>query len=125
MVSILEKKNVDYIVCIGHLGVDRNSSINSDVLCSKVPGIDLFVDGHSHTEMEYGKVCDGSIDLVPSDTLIVSTGCDCKKFGIVTVESDGDMIAKLYRGGIREDATVDALVEKIHRQVDERLKTVR
>ena len=63
MVSLLEEKDVDCIVAVGHLGVTSRDHITSDRLCSRVPGIDIFIDGHSHTEMEDGKVSDGSIAL--------------------------------------------------------------
>jgi len=121
MVSFLETKGVDYIVCIGHLGVDKNRGITSDQVCNRVPGIDIFIDGHSHTEMEDGKVCDGSIELLPSDTIIASTGCYCKAFGVVSVDKEGDISAKLYRGEKREDAKIDSIVAGIHKEIDEKL----
>ena len=121
MVSLLKSKNVDYIVCIGHIGVERSQDITSDQICSQVPGIDIFVDGHSHTEMEDGKVCDGSVDLIPSDTLIVSTGCYCNAFGIVTVDKDSRMTAKLYRGEKMADPTIDKIVAEIQAYVDKEL----
>lgn len=62
-----------------------------------MPGIDIFIDGHSHTEMEDGKVCDGSIVLLPSETMIASTGCHTKNVGIAGYGSAG-IFAKLYRG---------------------------
>ena len=113
MVEILNDMDVDFIVALGHIGLDRSASVNSDEICSRVDGIDLFIDGHSHTEMEYGKVCDGSIDLIPSDTTIASTGCNNKYVGMVTVTS-GEITAELYRGEkINVDVVDDAVeVEK-------------
>ena len=122
MVSTLSKMDVDYIVALSHLGVGRDASITSDQLCSKVDGIDIMVDGHSHTEMEDGKVCDGSIELIPSDTIIVSSGCYNKNVGVVTVTSDGDISAKLYRGDRIDDLVVDAVVDEVTERVNELLK---
>ena len=124
MVSILKQKNVDCIVCLGHMGVGDESSVKSDEICNRIPGIDIFIDGHSHTEMENGKVCDGSIELLPSDSVIASTGCYCKRFGIVTVDTEGDIAAKLYRGEAREDFIIDGLVATVHDEVDRKLDTV-
>jgi 5'-nucleotidase len=122
MVNILKGEDVDCIVAISHLGVSRSDSVTSDQVCSKVDGIDIMVDGHSHTEMEDGKVCDGSIDLIPSDTVIVSTGCYNKNVGVVTVTDEDDVSAKLYRGEKLHDPAVDAAIKKVTEDLDELLK---
>jgi len=124
MVDTLESSDVDFIVAIGHLGVDRSASITSDELCSKVDGIDIFIDGHSHTEMEDGKVCDGSIQLIPSDTVIASTGCFNKTVGIVKVSEKGDISAKLHRGEVYHDTEIVGEVERIHEEVDGELSQI-
>jgi len=119
MVSLLEGMDVDYIVALGHIGVARSLPVQSDQICEAVSGIDLFIDGHSHTVMEDGKVSDGSIELIPSDTLIVSAGCYNKHVGMVTVSSDGQMTAKLYKGEARSDPAVDAAVQKVHKDSEQ------
>ena len=113
MVDLLKTKDVDYIVCIGHLGVSTTISTTSDAVCHSVPGIDIFIDGHSHTEMEDGKICDGSRVLLDSDTVIASTGAYSKNVGIVIVESDGKISAKLYHGEKLHEEKVDAVIEKV------------
>ena len=121
MIDILNDMDVDFIVALGHIGVDRSSTVNSDEICSRVDGIDLFIDGHSHTEMEYGKVCDGSIDLIPSDTTIASTGCNNTYVGIVTVTS-GEITAELYRGEKIDVKVVDDAIEIEKDKIEEILK---
>ncbi len=44
----------------------------------KVEGIDLIVDGHSHTKLEEG--------MVIGDTLLVQTGEHLKNIGVVDIE---------------------------------------
>ncbi len=56
MVEVLQGEDVDCIVALGHIGVDPSSSITSDQICAEVDGIDLFIDGHSHTVMSGGEV---------------------------------------------------------------------
>ena len=124
MVDTLQHSDVDYIVAVGHIGVDRSSTITSDAICSQVSGIDIFVDGHSHTEMEDGKVCDGTIELIPSNTIITSTGCYNKTVGIIDVSGNGDISAKLHRDTIYHDTEIDGEVAKIHADVDEELSKV-
>ena len=88
-VSELEAMDVDLIVALTHLGVDPSSSYTSDMLCSEVDGIDVCIDGHSHTAMSGGTVIDGSIEIIGSDTVIASTGCYIESIGVVTVTSGG------------------------------------
>ena len=45
-VNVLKAAGCDYIICIGHLGVDEESQGRRSVdVVSQVAGIDLFVDG--------------------------------------------------------------------------------
>lgn len=125
MVTILEGEDVDCIVALGHLGVAKSdATVTSDQVCSRVTGIDLFIDGHSHTEMEDGKVLDGSIELIPSDTVIASTGSYCKAFGVVEMKGDTVESAKLYKGEVMHDNAVDEKVEEVEKDVNDRLKQV-
>ena len=123
MVSLLKKEDVDSIVAVGHLGVARKGYITSDQLCSKVPGIDIFIDGHSHTEMEDGKVRDGSITLEESGTVIASTGCYLKNIGIIT-SGPGGISAKLYNQPTLSYDITEQEITKVKTAVDESLKEV-
>ena len=69
----------DYVIVLGHIGMDADGSsgITSDWICSNLDGIDLFVDGHSHTVLENGQEVNGS--------LIVSTGQYMNNIGLVQV----------------------------------------
>jgi 5'-nucleotidase len=122
MVEVLKKEGVDYIVAIGHLGVVREGFTTSDMVCNKVEGIDIFIDGHSHTEMEDGKVCDGSVILEPSETLIASTGSFVKNVGVITSDSEG-MTAKLYRGPALQNEATAVAISEVKKRSDERLNT--
>lgn len=46
-----EKKKCDLIVCLSHLGLDKNSFNDSD-LAKKTSAIDIILGGHTHTFME-------------------------------------------------------------------------
>jgi 5'-nucleotidase len=121
MVSILKREKVDCIVAIGHLGVNIGQHCTtSDMLCNRVPGIDIFIDGHSHAEMEDGKLCDGSRELLPSDTTIACTGSFMKNVGIVRFSADG-ISAKLYRGPALNDTVTEEAIRCALERADERL----
>ena len=80
-VDELKELGCDYIVCVCHLGVDDESiGRRSTELAAAVEGIDLIVDGHSHTEMPGGEVV--------GKTMIVSTGSYLANVGTVVVDME-------------------------------------
>ncbi|WMI80289.1 5'-nucleotidase C-terminal domain-containing protein [Anaerotignum sp. MB30-C6] len=75
----LKAKGCDYIIALTHLGVDDESvGRRSTDVAKVVKGIDLMVDGHSHTVMNGGEKV--------NDTLIVSTGSYLENVGTVVVD---------------------------------------
>lgn len=91
-VEALKAEGCGLIVALGHLGVDESSAASQsrsvDVV-NHVLGIDLFIDGHSHTVMENGKPVE--MEYYPSfrndsSTLIVSTGCYLANAGVVVYD---------------------------------------
>jgi 2',3'-cyclic-nucleotide 2'-phosphodiesterase (5'-nucleotidase family) len=116
-VAALEAEGVNYIVGLTHLGVDEDSVYTSIRLANEVEGIDLIVDGHSHTTLEEG--------MWVGDTLIVQSGFYDKNLGEVTVKlgKDGskEEIAKLYSKeyameNIKEDPEVIAIIDEINNE---------
>jgi 5'-nucleotidase len=74
MTALLQEQT-DIIICLAHLGMDAASTVTSVKIAEEVEGIDLIIDGHSHTVLEQGHAV--------GDTLIVSTGEYDKNLGIV------------------------------------------
>ncbi|GAB1456253.1 MAG: 5'-nucleotidase C-terminal domain-containing protein [Spirochaetia bacterium] len=61
MVKILrEKEKVQVVIALVHLGFDDLYAVSSKVLAKSVPGIDLIVDGHSHTKMAEPFIVNGT-----------------------------------------------------------------
>jgi 5'-nucleotidase/UDP-sugar diphosphatase len=46
------RRRADIVIALVHMGIYGTSDIGSERLASKVRGIDLIVDGHSHTKLE-------------------------------------------------------------------------
>lgn len=86
-VKELEAEGAQVIIALAHLGLDESSEYTSKLVAEKVDGIDLIVDGHSHSVLEAG--------LTVGDTLIVSTGDYIQNIGVVMIGSDGAMKADL------------------------------
>ncbi len=82
-VKELQALGADFIIALAHLGVDEGSEYTSKLVAETVDGIDLIIDGHSHTTFEEGyKV---------KDTLIVSTGDYIQHIGVVAIDPEGNI----------------------------------
>ena len=80
-VDALKADGCVYIIALTHLGVDPESEPNrSEDVFAKVKGVDLVVDGHSHTEME------GEGALTVGGALVVSTGNYLNNVGVVITD---------------------------------------
>jgi 2',3'-cyclic-nucleotide 2'-phosphodiesterase (5'-nucleotidase family) len=81
---------VDYVIVLGHIGLDYDgaSGITSDLICNNVKGIDLFIDGHSHTVLEQGMMVNG--------TLIVQTGSYMQNVGVVQIHVKNGKVTATY-----------------------------
>lgn len=77
MVQELEGK-ADVIIALAHLGLDESSVVTSKALAQAVEGIDLIIDGHSHSLLEAGQL--------ENNTLIVQTKNYGENLGYVDIE---------------------------------------
>lgn len=86
-VDLLTVAGCDYIVALGHLGVDPESAPNRSVdVISHVEGIDLFIDGHSHNTIADEQAA--LKEVAPkSATLITSTGTKSETVGKITINN--------------------------------------
>ena len=53
--DMLKAEGCDLIICLSHLGI-TSEKINDFILAERVPGIDLIIGGHSHSEMAQPKM---------------------------------------------------------------------
>ncbi|HPA59957.1 MAG TPA: bifunctional UDP-sugar hydrolase/5'-nucleotidase [Clostridia bacterium] len=97
-VEELKAAGADIIVLLSHLGMDEESAPNrsQDVL-ENATGIDLVIDGHSHTLLEKGKKV--------GDTLVVSTGYNGQNLGVVVY--DGEKFTASLFAGLGKSAVVE------------------
>jgi len=84
------RKRADYVIVLGHLGLDEDGSmgITSKMIAENIKGIDLFVDGHSHTVLEKG--------MKVGDTWIVSAGEYMKNIGVVELHVKNEKVTNVY-----------------------------
>ena len=99
----------DFIIALAHLGLETGSEFTSERLAREVPGINLIVDGHSHTLLPAGKMV--------GSTLIVQTQEHTKYLGRVDltftsagVEMKASLISAAEAAGIDEDQEIVRLI---------------
>ena len=103
------RDHVDVLICIGHLGEDEGSVYTSKKVIEAVDGIDLFVDGHSHTTKPNGEMI--------NDTLLVQTGSYDANLGVVDLTVTGGKVvassAKLITAAEAADVAEDPAVLEV------------
>jgi 2',3'-cyclic-nucleotide 2'-phosphodiesterase (5'-nucleotidase family) len=102
-------KQADYVVAVGHLGMDELSAPWRSVdVIANTRGIDAFIDGHSHSTV--------ASQLVPNadgkGVLLTQTGTKLSKIGMLVIPADGAPYSELVRYS-QPNTKVKAFVENI------------
>ena len=138
-VDALTAEGCNYIVCLGHLGIDDESAGNRSIdLLEKVEGIDVFIDGHSHSTQDditaaltAASQAGGNEISVDSSmvngTVLTSTGTKLESVGVVTIDGEtGRIDASTVSAAslTDEDADVAARAAAIQKEIDDEYGTV-
>lgn len=119
MVAELKDKT-DIIIALSHLGLDASSEFTSEMVAKQVNGIDIIVDGHSHTVLNEG--------MKVNDTLIVQTGEYDNNLGTVNFTyKDGKINiinAKLFNKNTLANIAEDTEIQKIIKSVEDENKKI-
>lgn len=123
--KIQKKQGADVIVALSHVGTDESSDPTAYDVIKAVDGIDVYVDGHSHTTFKNGEKV--------NDTLLVSTGEYLSNLGKVEIELDennevvnatASLITKEEASKVTPDAKVAAKIAEIDKAQGEVLSEV-
>ncbi|WP_079526622.1 5'-nucleotidase C-terminal domain-containing protein [Solibacillus isronensis] len=103
-VKAFEDKGVDKIIALTHIGFDDNPAYDNDqILAKSVPGIDIIVGGHSHTELKEPVVVDtNTVGEKKDATLIVQAKEYAGFLGTVNVEFDENGVIVKHDGQLVE-----------------------
>jgi 2',3'-cyclic-nucleotide 2'-phosphodiesterase (5'-nucleotidase family) len=120
-VKALRDEGADLVVALTHLGSEAYDEPSSLQLARSVPGIDLIVDGHSHSVLEKG--------LREGGALIVSTGEYLGNLGRVEVrkrEGGYDLSAELIPAArpVTPDPEVAETLKKLEEELNVTLGVV-
>jgi len=119
--ALRETENVDVVICLSHGGVqegkDGRFSEGDDVqLPRAVPGIDVVIGGHSHTELEEPIIVNGR-------TPVVQAGKEGRNLGELILSVDGNKLTvesyRLYPidDTILGDHAIDGEISTLKRSV--------
>ena len=89
-VSSFEQQGVNKIIAVTHIGYDDNPAYDNDLtLAVEVPGIDVIVGGHSHTQLDKPVVISKDKDGKVKDPTVIVQAYQYSEFlGTVDVEFD-------------------------------------
>ncbi|MGD9567004.1 MAG: 5'-nucleotidase C-terminal domain-containing protein [Sedimentibacter sp.] len=103
------KDKTDVIVALAHIGLDESSVVTSKAIAEAVEGIDVIIDGHSHTLLETGNLI--------NNTLIAQTGNYDQNLGYVNIEvQNGEVVsktAKLLKAEVAANIAADPELTKL------------
>jgi len=124
MVSLLrEREKADVVICLSHGGVvkgrDGSYTDGEDVSVARaVPGIDIVIGGHSHTELH-------KAIMVNNRTPVVQTGKESANLGELVITLDGDRLTvdsyrlHLIDDTILGDRAIAEEIDKLKKSVTE------
>ena len=126
-VAAFEKKGIDKIVAVTHIGYDDNPNVDNDrVLAEVVNGIDVIVGGHSHSKLAEPVVVNKDENGLEKDPTVIVQAYQYNDYlGTVDVEFDengvvvgqvGELIAIKDKA---EDPEVAAKLKVYADQIDE------
>ncbi len=105
----------DVLIALMHMGVDASSEFTSERIARETDGIDLIVDGHSHTALPEG--------IRVKDTLIVQAGYYEHFLGRATIEVENHKIVS-KKAELLDSDEIKAICPKPDKQILDELKDV-
>ncbi|MBC5649334.1 bifunctional metallophosphatase/5'-nucleotidase [Christensenella tenuis] len=90
-VNDLRAQNVNAVVVLSHLGTSDHTGTSSVDVATKVSGIDLIIDGHSHDTYETGYISYPGY-IQGRTPMIVQTGKYFENFGIASLTFDSKKV---------------------------------
>ncbi len=119
-------EGAEYVVALAHLGIDATSAPwRSTDLIAHTEGIDVVLDGHSHSIVE-GAVYKNKNN---EDVILSQTGTKLERIGKIIIDPnqspENDITALLFGGQgkyTKKDAKVQALVHEVQAEFEEILE---
>ncbi len=118
-VDAAKKDGADYVVAVAHLGIETpDSPYSSTSVIANTTGIDVLIDGHSHSVV--------SGDTKPNkdgkDVIVNQTGTKLANIGKIIIDTEtGDIAAELVSGYDEQDETILTFIQGMKDEFEELL----
>ena len=116
-VDAARAEGADYVVAMAHLGIAAEAApwMSTDVILNTT-GIDVMLDGHSHSVLESERVKNKE----GKEVLLSSTGTKLENIGVLRISKDGTLSTSL----LKYSAETAAFIQDIQKQFEETLNQV-
>lgn len=114
-------EGAQYVFAMTHLGIEADCApwMSSDVI-THTSGIDVFLDGHSHSVIPCEKVKNKDGEEV----LLTSTGTKIANIGVLTLSNDGTITTGLVNDTTESGSTMNTVISDIKASQEELVNTV-
>lgn len=103
-------KRADYVIVLSHLGSNSvTEGFSSYDLIDHTSGIDVVIDGHSHTVISG----EGVYDADGNNVVLTSTGKELENLGVLTIHPDHTFNTVLYPSVYEKDSEIDELISSL------------
>ena len=107
-------KKVDYVIVLSHLGSNSvTEGFSSYDLISNTEGIDVVIDGHSHTVISGEAVTNKNGEVV----VLTSTGKCLENLGVLILHPDHSYTTTLYPQIYDKDPEVTQLIDELYNKI--------
>lgn len=120
-VNAATAEGADYVVVLSHLGIDGVSvPYTASDLIVNTTGIDVVLDGHSHSVLPQEVV----LNAAGEEVLLSSTGTKLENLGALVFAEDGSFSTKLHTETLFKDDEAQAYLDSIKALYEETLNQV-
>ena len=119
-VDEVDKQGADLVIAAAHLGSDEGYIYSSINMIENTSGIDVVLDGHSHSVIEGNTLKNKDNEKV----LLVSTGEKLNNIGYLEIAVNGSITSNLVDTYEEKDETVTLKIEEIKAEFKEEMSKV-
>ncbi len=116
-VDYLKGQGCNYVIALSHLGEQKDGPINncsSDAVVKNTSGIDIVIDGHTHSFIPGATLKNKNGDNV----LLVQAGCFFDYVGAITISPNGAIINNFYKNYLRADEAIKQKNNEYYTKID-------
>ena len=120
-VDAARKAGARFVIAVGHLGIEADCAPwTSNDIIANTTGIDVLIDGHSHSTVASESVKNKEGNPV----LLTQTGTKLTNIGKLVITTDGTITTELVSEYAEKDATAESFIGGIKAQYDAQMQTV-